>query len=249
MFSIPFLDKLREAELEAALPQLKPGARLLEFGAGTGIQAKRLSERGFDVVAIDLASSGYADARLFPVIDYDGRNIPLETASIDVIFSSNVLEHVEDFSRIASEFRRITRPGGYGVHLMPSVGWRAWTLASGFPNAVVATASAIKQAIAPPPGRSRADAVAADIKTAAVGVLPLGHGTAHEAFSELYSFSANAWRRRFAENGFVVERVMPIGIFHTGHQLLGSTMSIASRKALSRFLGSAANLFVVRAAS
>ena len=53
------------------LPELRPGSRLLEFGAGTGTQARALAERGMDVVAIDLAVSGYAQDRVFPVIDYD----------------------------------------------------------------------------------------------------------------------------------------------------------------------------------
>lgn len=246
MFSIAFLDQLRAAELEIVLPELRPGSRLLEFGAGTGTQARALAERGMDVVAIDLAVSGYAQDRVFPVIDYDGRTIPLENQSIDLIFSSNVLEHVEDFPRIAEEFRRITRPGGYGVHLMPSVSWRAWTLAAGFPNALVAGAAAAAHLISPPAGQSRVKAVMRDLKTAAGGILPIGHGTSPEAISELYTFSAHAWRRRFERNGFIVEQVKPVALFHTGHQLFGPAISVAKRGQLSRVLGGAANLFVTR---
>src|SRR5215212_7221523 len=111
-------------EAEQLLPLLPPHARVLDFGAGTGQQAQLLSDHGFDVVAIDLPSSTYADHRLFPVIDYDGQHIPLADGSIDVIFSSNVLEHVEDISVIMREFRRVLRPSGLGIHIMPTPSWR-----------------------------------------------------------------------------------------------------------------------------
>lgn len=246
MFSVEFLDKLRETELEAVLQDLRPGSRLLEFGAGTGVQARKLAGLGFDVTAIDMPSSGYAQSRCFPVIDYDGRHIPLADQSTDVIFSSNVLEHVEDFPQIAREFRRITAPGGYGVHLMPSTSWRAWTLLAGPPNTAVALAALVKHLMSPPQGRSRKAALASDLKTAAVGVFPVGHGTAGEAFSELYTFSTHAWRRRFRDNGFEVAEVRPVGIFHTGHQLFGAGISVEGRRRLAKTLGSAATIFVVR---
>lgn len=246
MFSVAFLDQLRAAELEMVLPEIRPSARVLEFGAGTGIQAKAMADRGFDVVAIDLADSAYSDDRVYPVIDYDGRTIPLPDASVDVIFSSNVLEHVEDFPRIAAEFRRITRPGGYGVHLMPSFPWRAWTLASGFPNAVVAGVTAVAHLIAPPAGQTRPQALLRNVKTAASGVLPIGHGTSPEAFSELYTFSSHAWRRRFERHGLVVESVRSVPMFHTGHQLFGARLSLDARRRLSNIIGGAANLYLVQ---
>lgn len=246
MFSVAFLDRLRAAELEMVMPEIRPGARVLEFGAGTGIQAKTMAECGFDVFAIDLAGSTYVDDRVYPVVDYDGRTIPLPDASVDVIFSSNVLEHVEDFPRIAEEFRRVTKPNGYGIHLMPSLSWRAWTLASGFPNAIVAGAAAAAHLLAPPVGQTRAQAVVRDIKTMAIGILPMGHGTSPEAFSELYTFSSLAWRRRLERNGLLVESVWPVPIFHTGHQLFGERISVDARRRLSRGLGGAANCFLVR---
>ncbi len=39
-------------------------------------------------------------------------DIPLATGSVDVCFSSNVLEHVPDPWRMAAEMVRVTRPGG-----------------------------------------------------------------------------------------------------------------------------------------
>ena len=124
MFNVEYLNELRFVEMERLVPYIPAGARVLEFGAGTGQQARFLAERGFDVLAVDLAQSNYADHLVFPVRQYDGEHIPLEDRSVDVIFSSNVLEHVENMPAIMSEFRRILRPGGFGLHVMPTPAWR-----------------------------------------------------------------------------------------------------------------------------
>src|SRR5438105_12903604 len=100
MFSYEHLDALRAAEIERVVPFFPAGARVLEIGAGTGKQALELQRRGFEVSAIELADSNYAAHRVFPIKDYDGRSIPLPDASVDVVFSSNVLEHVPDLSRM-----------------------------------------------------------------------------------------------------------------------------------------------------
>lgn len=208
---------------------LPSGARVLEFGAGTGEQARQLTDMGFDVVAIDLPSSEYASHRIFPVIDYDGRHIPLADHSVDAVFSSNVLEHVEDLPTILGEFRRVLRPGGVGVHAMPTPAWRFWTFVAGPPTSLVALSKL-------------------NLKAAVAALLPLGHGTSKEGISELWTFSPRWWRRTFERNGMKVVGDRPVGIFYTGHFLLGERLSLEQRRRLSGALGSAAHVYVVRTA-
>ncbi|WP_082594684.1 class I SAM-dependent methyltransferase [Sphingomonas sp. Root710] len=245
MFNIDFLKKLRMRELDLVRCELRPRARILEFGAGTGIQALALQQMGYDVVAIDLASSSYSPDRVFPVINYDGYNLPFDDKAFDIIFSSNVLEHVSDVPYLLSEFKRLLSPGGYCVHLMPSVTWRAWTFISGVPTAAVGSWKMLNELIAPP-SIGRGPALRQNLKTIIGGLLPLGHGTSMEGMSELWTFSARAWRGIFSKAGFTVEKVRPIGIFHTGHMLAGARLSLNYREHLSRYLGSAATAFIVR---
>lgn len=227
MFNVEFLNRLRSVEVEELAKSVPSGARVLEFGAGTGEQARQLTAMGFDVVAIDLASSEYANHRIFPVIDYDGRHIPLADGSVDAIFSSNVLEHVEDLPTILAEFRRVLTPGGLGVHAMPTPAWRFWTLVGGPPTSLVAL-SKLK------------------LKAALGALLPLGHGTSIEGISELWTFSPRWWRKTFQKNGMEVVADRPIGIFYTGHFLLGERLSFEQRRRLSRKLGSGAHVYMVR---
>lgn len=227
MFNIEFLNRLRSVELDALVGSMPAGGRVLEFGAGTGEQARILAGKGFDVVAIDLASSGYSSDRHFPVIDYDGRSIPLPDKSVDVIFSSNVLEHVEDLAATFTEFRRVLRPDGVGIHVMPTPAWRFWTFVSGVPTSLVALARL-------------------KLKTAVGALLPIGHGTSKEGISELWTFSPRRWRAIFEKHGLKVIEDRPLGLFYTGHFLLGGRLSFEQRRWLAGSLGSATHIYIVR---
>ena len=246
MFNLAYLKELRTEELQRVMPLFPPSARILELGAGTGDQARLLAAQGFDVSAIDLPSSSYAADRLFPVTDYDGRHIPEPPGSIDVIFSSNVLEHVEDLPAIFAEFRRVLRPEGFGLHIMPTPAWRFWTFVAGVPTAVLALGRMAVHALRPPDGVNRRVAFTTNLKAAAVAILPIGHGTSSEGFSEFWTFSASAWRRKFARYGFDVVAEQSMGLFYTGHMLIGSRMSFQARARLSRMLGSATRIYIVR---
>ena len=49
------------------------------------IAEQLFAEKGFDVVAIDIATSDYVSTRVFPIIEYDGKSIPLPDSSVDVL--------------------------------------------------------------------------------------------------------------------------------------------------------------------
>jgi len=245
MADLSYLNNLRRHEIEQLLPMFPRGARLLEFGAGTGEQARFLRNRGFDVVAIDLATSNYADERQFPVQDYDGEHIPLEDKSIDVIFSSNVLEHVENPRAIFAEFRRIQKPGGFGLHVVPTPAWRSWTFASGIARSLQAAVALPLELVRPAEGQNRRDLLYRGLRKAGSGFIPRGHGTSFEGFSEIWTFSGAAWRGKFERFGFDVVEDRPMGLFYTGTALLGSDMPLATRRRLSRFFGSGTHMYKI----
>src|SRR5690606_12654135 len=109
------LGPIREHELQLALRYFpSPGesgrpTRVLEVGAGTGQQARLISEAGYHVTALDLPASSYANVRVYDILEYDGRNIPLEAGCVDVVFSSNVLEHVADIDGLLAETCRVLK--------------------------------------------------------------------------------------------------------------------------------------------
>lgn len=248
MFSIDLLNEIRAWEIEHALSHLRQGARILEIGAGTGRQALELSKRGFAVEAIDIPGSDYAGEQLFEVKAYDGRRFPFPDASFDIVYSSNVLEHLPDLAAAHREIRRVLRPGGYAVHVLPTHAWRFWTTLSAFPAAFQRA-----HALMPAPfGRARSQRPASVLRQIARALLsPFAqrrHGERGTILSELWLFHPNCWRKNFRDNGYVVERDAPMGLFYTGNLCMGAKWDLPKRCRLAAGLGSASHLFVLRPA-
>ena len=248
MFSLRHLDTLRLAEIDKVLPLFPPGAKILEIGAGTGQQALELQRLGFDVTAIEVPVSNYAENRVYPIIDYDGVHIPLPAGGGDVVFSSNVLEHVADLENMHSEIRRVLKPAGICIHILPTHAWRFWTTLMSYPDAALSVASAMPELLprakleASEVGRLR-QAWYKTIRHFVSGCLPRRHGERGNVFSELWLFHPRWWRNNFQKNGFTVVNDQPSGLFYTGHMVLGARLSLAQRARLAPWLGSACQIF------
>lgn len=90
------------------------GTRLLDVGGGPGYYTRAFRAAGASCVLVDadvseLTSRGPADPR---AACGDARRLPLADASVDIAFSSNLLEHVRDPWMVCDELARVVRPGG-----------------------------------------------------------------------------------------------------------------------------------------
>jgi SAM-dependent methyltransferase len=248
MLTLEHLDAIRAAEGEKIVSFFTPGARILEIGAGTGTQALQIKRHGYDIVAIEMANSNYAKNRIFPIIDYDGRHIPLPDSSIDIVFSSNVLEHVPDLPQLHGEIRRVLRPDGYCIHVLPTHIWRCWSILTSFPEAVVGFTAAIPQLVPctwPNRTERRRLGVAWYRAIRYVGgrVVQRRHGERGNAIFEIWLFHPQWWRRHFRNHGFCIDHDEPMGLFYTGNALLGRHLGLARRARIANSFGSACHLF------
>jgi len=114
-------------EYVAVIKRYAPqGASVLEFGAGTWRSPLMLHRAGFQVTGCDLFSE--ADLTAFQervggaarLVSYDGRRIPLPDASVDVVTSRNVFEHILHVDSILAELDRVLTPGGIFVLVGPN---------------------------------------------------------------------------------------------------------------------------------
>jgi SAM-dependent methyltransferase len=110
----PWAWERRRAMLLAAV---RPRERVLDLGSGAGRFVAALREAGAEPVGVEIAAAALERAaRVAPgadlrLLEADG-SIPLEHASVDVVWCSEVLEHVADTAHLLLEVRRVLRPGG-----------------------------------------------------------------------------------------------------------------------------------------
>jgi ubiquinone/menaquinone biosynthesis C-methylase UbiE len=88
-------------------PELGGVRSLLDLGTGTGNVAEVLSERGWDVVAVDVEDLSFIGS-VAPLI-YDGRQLPFEADAFEATLLSTVLHHAEDAGQLLREARRVSR--------------------------------------------------------------------------------------------------------------------------------------------
>ena len=111
-----------EAERIARLLELRPTARLLDVGGGTGWPGLYLAQiTGCDVVMVDLPLAGLrlarerADAdslsRRCAIVAADGAALPFEDASFDALSHSDVLCCTPDKLGVLRACRRVARNG------------------------------------------------------------------------------------------------------------------------------------------
>lgn len=267
-FDVAFLNKIRAYELEQYLRHFPAGARILEIGGGTGMQAKLLTKRGFKVTTIDIPNSTYSDDLVFDVTPYDGKKIPLPDDSVDIVFSSNVLEHIPHIDDFHNEMNRVMRPGGIGVHAMPTGVWTFWTIVTHYLNSLQLVFSRVRarkleQAEKEPSDSLKISKLALagpflaecwrtfrhTRKYAPENTFPQRHGEFGTVFSELWTFSRWWWIRHLKQNNYRIIQIAPMRLFYTGYMFLGPNWSIKSRHFWSYFLGSACIIYVVQPAN
>ena len=121
------LENIRHYELTIVMEDLNHTDKILEIGAGAGWQSKVLFDNGYNISAIDLEDTNYKEEQIFNVVSYDGYKIPYEDKSFDVIFSSNVLEHIPHINEFQKDINRVLKDNGKCIHILPSSNWVFWT--------------------------------------------------------------------------------------------------------------------------
>jgi SAM-dependent methyltransferase len=98
------------------LGRLRPGARVLDVGCGTGTAAARVKEAaGASVVGLDrsLAMLHRARGRGVPVLcaDADGHGLPLCDSSFDLVIGIYVIHQMKHLRHLFGECRRVLETG------------------------------------------------------------------------------------------------------------------------------------------
>lgn len=219
--------------------------RILEIGAGTGWQAKKLSETGYLVDAIDLQTSNYKSQRIFDVLDYDGASIDFPDGSFDIIFSSNVLEHIPHVRQFQHEIKRVLKPNGVCIHLMPSATWRLWTNISYYFRIMkkLSTHRSPKSLFRE---STRSDYKTLQKRSPLSKIFPSSHGEIGNCISEIYLFSRLYWKSFFKSCGWSNLNSHSNLLFYSGNSIFGSSMPLRIRYFLHFILGGSCNIYILK---
>ncbi len=104
--------------LQPLIPR-EPGLIILDYGCGNGeiLRELRGINSGARYIGVDVSETALATARaVLPEATFhqvsDGDRVPVSAASVDFIFSSEVIEHVYDTEVVFAEFARLLRQSG-----------------------------------------------------------------------------------------------------------------------------------------
>jgi SAM-dependent methyltransferase len=109
------------------LAEARPGERVLDLGCGAGRFVAALRDAGIDAVGVELAQAALERARRnvpgadLRLVEPDG-SLPLGHGEVDLVWCSEVLEHVPDTVALLTEVRRVLERGGRLLATVPDHG-------------------------------------------------------------------------------------------------------------------------------
>ena len=116
-----------ERRMAFLLAEVRSGDRALDVGCGTGEFTAALVRAGAVAVGVEVADAALERARSkHPALDFrrvpfDGP-LPFADGSFELVWASEVIEHVADTARWLSELRRVLVPMGRLLVTTPSHG-------------------------------------------------------------------------------------------------------------------------------
>lgn len=131
-----YLTRLVELEIIFDLLELKEDFTILEIGCGNGFYSALLSSYVKKIYCGDLEipngdthTMGIYKARELinelnitnvNISSFSGRDLPFKDETFNLVFTSSTLEHIPDRKNAVSEIKRVLKPGGKAVIIVPN---------------------------------------------------------------------------------------------------------------------------------
>jgi SAM-dependent methyltransferase len=219
-----WLHRLREREMSMVFRDCPAPAfgRTLELGAGDGFISTILRRYTVELISTDyqpgILQRQPAPGVIYRVADAERVDEIFAGEQFDLIFSSNMLEHLTDPERALIAMERLLAPGGITIHFVPNRLWLALFVLLHVPSKLANIAEALTgpNAMSSMRGKIRGDIPAGagptnNPKTVRPRrsvlsrlLLPEPHGVSPTLISEWATWGTSRWRARFAAAGLEV---------------------------------------------
>ena len=239
----------RSQETSSVLLLLEPPLKILEIGGGDGYIASIFSKEGYDITTIDL------DPRfpsVFPVEKMSADHLIYPDHTFDVIFSSNVLEHINELSPVFKEMRRVAKKNAQFIFILPTPAWRL--ISSFWYFFKILKIISLKIFLFKEPKTITTDNAVHENQVALEKVSLFDkikriilhpHGEYPSFIHEIYYFSPYRWRRLFINNGFKIISHKRGPLFYSGESIFKFKF-IKIRKFLAQYCFSSGHVYILR---
>ena len=200
---------LRDQEISAVFNKVPEETfdEALELGAGDGLQGRLLARYAKRVLCTDLN-----DDRLQRVDDpkvayevCDAEALSYDSGRFDLVYSSNLLEHLPNPAQALSEMSRVLRDDGVMVHIVPNRFWKVLHLVLFYPSQLVSLAE-IALSRQRQESIGKADSRGNNLKGSRPSfmrrnLLPAVHGEYAGHYSEFIGMGGSFWKPLFSGAG------------------------------------------------
>jgi SAM-dependent methyltransferase len=252
-----YLHTLRREEIETAFRRCPPNlfSRGIELGAGDCYQSTLLMRYVAALTCTEYHPAWIADKRDTPALSYrvcDAETLDRSFApgTFDIVFSSNVLEHLPALETALRATCRILRDDGIAVHVVPGRFLKVMYLLFFYPNLLLNIGNRLFRTLglipAKPPAVPAAAPADFDNNPKVAGhryrmFWPVPHGAFSGHWEEFRGYGRQRWIAAFQAAGFDVVRVFK------GPPLSGYGLGLNTLRRWARNLGVAsAHIFVLR---
>ena len=218
------LSKLRSKELNLVFAYLenKRFVNALEMGAGNGFQSGIIVNFCDKLISTDLNSDRLYSTASHPqierlVLDAEVVGDSFDVDSFDLIYSSNLLEHLPDVDRCLSGCYKILKSDGIFVNILPNPYWRLLSSSLHYPIKLLRLFNLLRTRLLSSNQGSQNKArksqgnnlkVARRKRSFIDFLIPPPHGVSADSFREIFAFRKRRWKRTFERNNFEVIDVL-----------------------------------------
>ncbi len=211
----------KELELILRLGKITRGGLILDVGCGVAYQCALLRDKGYNVVCVNLNNNA-----TFTHLDAlsDGCFLPFKDNCFDVVYSSHVLEHIQDKNKALQEMIRVLKPNGNVHIIVPTCIWKIGQLLSYYPELVITCvkrASNLLSGFSKRVSKNEKEDTDKRMPTLKDGskikrlylkakryCFPEVHGTAMSNLEELRVFRVSSWLELFKSNGLTINKIV-----------------------------------------